>query len=164
MIFLLVVAYQKNLFGIKDGFENSNFFDRFFGKNSTIAIDEDSRLSSKSRYFALMGEYLWGGGYIRNKLNGAFAHELYLDTYSRAGIVPYILLIVFVFSATFRAIRLVARKELPVFTNCLILGLFLSINIEFLIEPIMEGVPWLLPLFCILCGMTDYMATYSNEQ
>ena len=157
---LLVALYQNDIFNLKNNFENSNFFERFFGNHSTMDIDEDSRLSNKSRYFAIMGEFPWGGGHIRDELNGAYAHELYLDTYNRAGIIPYILLIIFVFGSTFRAFRLVANKKFSILTNCLILGLFLSINIEFMIEPIMEGMPWLLPTFCILCGMVDYMVNY----
>ena len=160
IIVLLVVLFQNNIFGIKESFENTNFFERFFGNHSTMDIDEDSRLSNKSRYFAIMGNFPWGGGHIRDELNGAYAHELYLDTYNRAGIIPYILLIVFVFGSTFRAFRLVASKKFSILTNCLILGLFISINIEFFIEPVIEGMPWLLPTFCILCGMTDYMVNY----
>ena len=79
-------------------------------------------------------------------------------------IVFYIMIIVFVFGRTFNALKLIKSKKLSLFTNCLILGLFISINIEFLIEPIVEGVPWLLPTFCILCGMVDYMASCKFDE
>ena len=164
IILLLVILYQNNVFNLKTVFEESNFYDRFFGDNSDVELDEDGRLKKKALYFTLMDDYFWGGGKLRQAAKTAYAHELYLDTYSRAGFIPYIMMVIFVFGRTFNALKLIKSKKLSLFTNCLIMGLFISINIEFLIEPIVEGVPWLLPTFCILCGMVDYMASCKFDE
>ena len=168
----IALLYFLNAFGIKDAFENSNFYERFFGKWA-MDITEDGRLERKRMYFENMfnWENMWGGGALREAANNKYAHELYLDILSDAGIIAYILVVVFVFSRTVRAVRFAASrksKSLDLLSS-IIFGLFLSMNIEFFIEPIVQGVPWLFPTFCLFCGMVDYLilkapAPQTNER
>lgn len=157
---VLVLLYQANAFGVKDIFETSNFYSRFFGKWA-IGMTEDGRMERKQMYFENMFyiENLFGGGKLRAASNDKYAHELYLDLLSDAGIFAYIIVIVFVFSRTYRAIKLAANANSGYsrLFSVIVFGIFLSLNIEFFIEPILQGVPWLFPTFCMLSGMVDYM-------
>ncbi len=157
----LTLLYMQNIFGIRELFESSNLYERFFGKYSNIDLTDDTRIRSKQTYFDNMFYWgnMWGGGALRAASNNAYAHELYLDLLSDAGIIAYILSIVFVFSRTVRAVRFAFSQESKIspLISSLIFGIFLSLNIEFFIEPILQGVPWLFPTFCVVCGMVDYL-------
>lgn len=157
---VLILLYMQNAFGAKDIFESSNFYERFFGKWA-MDLTEDGRSERKLMYYANMfyPENMFGGGNLRLASNNKYAHELYLDLLSDAGIFAYLITIFFVFSRTYRAVRLAANKNsvYSKFFAVLIFGIFLSLNIEFFIEPILQGVPWLFPTFCLVCGMVDYM-------
>ena len=165
---IFVLLFSNNAFGLQDAFTGSNFYDRFFGEHANIELNEDGRLERKRMFFDNMfyWENLWGGGALRAASNGKFAHELYLDLLSDAGIIAYVLVIVFVFSRTIRAVKFAFSREsgiAPV-TAAIIFGLFLSLNIEFLIEPIIQGMPWLFPTFCLLCGMLDYLIDHKRKE
>ena len=157
---IMVVLYQVNLFGLKELFESSNFYNRFFGEWG-IEFFEDGRMERKIMYLKNMFdvENMFGGGNLRSAANDKYAHELYLDLLSDAGIFAYLIVIYFVVSRTYRAVKLAANENSGYsrLFSAIVFGLFFSLNIEFLIEPIIQGVPWLFPTFCILSGMIDYM-------
>ncbi len=157
---LIALLFSKNVFGLQDAFMSSNFYDRFFGENA-MDMGEDGRMERKLMYLENMFEWknLWGGGALRAASNGKYAHELYLDLLSDAGVIAYVLCIIFVFTRTLRGLKFAFDREngASPLTSAIIFGLFLSLNIEFFIEPIIQGMPWLFPTFCLLCGMIDYL-------
>ena len=157
---VLFAIYKSNFLNVKNLFESSNFYDRFYGKWASD-ITEDGRMERKQMYFQNMLELknLFGGGKLRAASKTKYAHELYLDLLSDAGIFAYVICIVFVFSRTFRAFKFAASNQTGYsrLFGVVVFGIFLSLNIEFFIEPILQGVPWLFPTFCILCGMIDYI-------
>ena len=72
----------------------SNFYERFFGDRSVVDIDEDSRMANKERYINNMLDYPFGGNKLREQLNGAYAHDLYLDVYSEASLFAFVAIII----------------------------------------------------------------------
>ena len=148
---LLFALYSSNLFGIKDAVEDSNFYDRFFGGNSTQELDDDKRMTYKLMYLDLFFDHLWGGGAIHKEV-GHHAHDLYLDTYSDAGIFAFLAIVIYVLSSLYRAIKCAFSRNLTFQTRSLILCTYLTVNIQFWLEPILNGVPWLLAAYCLIDG------------
>ena len=168
---LLVLIFVANPFGIRTWLEGTNFYQRFFGEYAS-GLFSDTRLVLKRKYFEKMfsWEYMWGGDALRRAVGGSYAHELYLDTYSADGIIAYVLVIAFVFSSSLRAFRLALGRKGRVsrLSAALILGILVALNVEFFIEPILAGISWLFPTYCLLAGMTDRLSvlarTAENEE
>lgn len=96
----------------------------------------------------------WQGTNVR------FAHNLWLDVARYAGLIPFILLIIFTSRSlknTFYALR---KKPNELLFNTVILIFTLSSMLIFFVEPIMEGLVFLFILFCLFQGMINQ---YLNE-
>jgi len=116
-------------------------------------LAEDTRLYLKYRYILNIFRYPFGGGALYSHVGG-YAHELYLDVYSDVGIVGYLLIVVFVVGTTINVWRVINKNSR--FDNelkLLVLCTYTAIFAEFFIEPIVQGVPWLLCSFCIISGL-----------
>ncbi|MBQ7831634.1 MAG: hypothetical protein IJ393_06160, partial [Clostridia bacterium] len=90
---LLVLLFD--IFGIRTLIIESNLFQRFFGDNKVIDVGQDPRLSNKLQYISLMFKYPFGGGKIFGVVQD-YAHDLYLDSLSEAGIFALIAVVVFI--------------------------------------------------------------------
>ena len=148
---VLGFVYSIDLFGIKTAFESSNFYYRFFGGKYTQGLDEDSRMAYKLEYLKRFLDYPWGGEKIRSEF-GEYAHDLYLDTYDEAGIFAFIAIIVYILSSLLRMVRCIRNKRFSQEIRLLVLCTYLICNIQFWVEPIMRGEPWLLAIYCFIDG------------
>lgn len=158
----LVVLYNANIFGIQDAVESSNFYDRFFGRLSTEDIEEDSRLDRKLSYIENFGKSFWGGIHLR-PLYG-HAHDIILDSYDEAGIFALVAIIAFLISVVMRLIKCITSKTLKFETQQLILGMYVAILAQFMIEPIIQGMPWMFILFCFIHGMVTRLDKMSKSE
>lgn len=145
----VLLIYQFNLFGVRDLVESSSLYDRFFGKNS-MDLGEDGRLEKKLFYLKNMLRYPFGGTNMREEVG--HAHDLYLDTYDEAGMIAFLAIVVYV-GATIRRLWLcITNKALPFVFRQIVFCTYLTLYIEFMIEPILQGMPWLFASFCLLDG------------
>lgn len=148
VLLIILVIYTQNLFGIRDWILGSNLSTRF----DMMLIGEDSRLEKKQLYFVNMLKYPFGGGNLRDYVGG-YAHELYLDVYSDVGVVGYVSVIAFVFISVINLWRVFKREDVSRNFKLLSLCIYIAILIEFLLEPIIQGVPWLFCTFCFYSGL-----------
>lgn len=86
----------------------------------------------------LVPYHLWGGQEISTILD-IRPHDLLLDTYDFAGIVPTIILLVYIIFAIIICIEYIKEKELTNEHKVLIVSLLLSIGVQLCLEPIMTG-------------------------
>ena len=155
-VLVLVILYNANAFDIKDTVENSNFYDRFFGKNATLDIEDDGRLDKKLDYVKDMLEYPWGGNHLY-ELHGGYAHDLYLDTYDNAGIFAFLAIVIYIITSLMRAVKCIRNKRFGREIRLLVFCVYLVCNILFWLEPIMRGLPWLLTSYCFMDGAVTYL-------
>ena len=161
IILMLTILYNSNAFGIKDSFESSNFYNRFFGQWGKD-LDEDSRMEKKLNYLQDFGKSFWGGLHLR-PLYG-YAHDILLDTYDEAGILALIAMLVFLISSVIRMFSCIANKMLKFETKQWILGIYVAILVQFMVEPVLQGIPWMFMLFCFIHGMvTGLDKRYKGE-
>ena len=158
---LVLWAYTQNLFGIQDFVVNSNFYERFFGEQS-LELDDDGRLEKKLKYLPKLFTYPWGGAHIREEIGG-YAHDLYLDTYDEAGLFAFAFVIVLVIGAIRKMLIVLRSQTVGRNTKLLLACVFLVLNIEFWVEPILAGVPWLLACFCVIYGATARLSRLSRR-
>lgn len=150
IVLLLLTLYQSNAFGVKSYVEESPLFDRFFAEDSSMELDEDGRLDKKLYHLNNFTEHLFGGAHSR-EVRG-YAHDIYLDTYDEAGIFAFIAVVVYVLITVWRLIQCIKDKSLPFEFRQIVLCMYVIVYIEFMIEPILQGMPWLFAAFCLIDG------------
>lgn len=150
VIILLLSAYLFNVFGIKTYIEESPLFDRFFSEDSNMDLDEDDRMNRKMYYLSNFDKHLFGGVHFRHEVG--FSHDLYLDTYDEAGVFAFIAVVAYVILTVWHLIKCVRDKSLPFAFRQIVLCVYVAIYIEFFIEPILQGMPWLFASFCLIDG------------
>lgn len=154
VVLIFLVAYVENLAGIRDFILGSNFSSRF----ENMDISQDTRVSIKMEYLKHALEYPMGGGNLRN-ITGSYAHELYLDVYNDAGLMAYLVVILFAGSSFYFAFKTAFRGIVSGDLKILILCVYLAIFIVFLLEPIIRGMPWLFCTFCFYSGLIKNIHT-----
>lgn len=154
VILIFVMLYNINAFGLQEAFESSNFYDRFFGEWAKD-LDEDSRMNNKMKYLDNFSKSMWGGVHLRPYYG--YAHDILLDTYDEAGIIALIAMILFLISAVMRLFSCMKNRNLKFETQQWILPLYVAVLVQFMIEPILQGLSWLFILFCFVHGMVTYM-------
>ena len=149
LIFIaFALVYSFDIYGLRTMILGSNLSQRF----ETSSFLSDSRIYFKLEYLKHMLEYPFGGGHIFNAV-GQYAHELYLDVYSDAGIIPFILVLIFITVSVVRIVLYSKTENIPAETRLLMLLSNVSILITFWMEPIMVGMPWMFCIFCFYQGI-----------
>lgn len=150
IVILLLAIYQFDTFGVKSYIEDSPLYNRFFGVNSNIDLDEDSRLDRKLYYWQNFDQHLFGGAHFRQDVG--YAHDIFLDTYDEAGVFAFIAIVAYILLTIWRLFKCVSDKTLPFAFRQIVLCIYVIIYIEFMIEPILQGMPWMFASFCLIDG------------
>lgn len=161
IIAALILAYQINLFGVRSFIENSPIYERFFGKASTENLGEGGRMQRKAAHIKHMLEHLWGGAHLREEYG--YAHDIFLDTYDEAGIFAFIAVVVYMLNTLSHLIKCIRDKSLSFEFRQIVLCIYVGIYMEFMIEPILQGMPWLFALFCLIDGYVARLIRHNKK-
>ena len=160
---ICALVYSSNAFGIKDLIEESPFYDRFFGEQSNIELDEDGRLKNKLDYLDNMVLYPFGGDKLRESLSWRSAHDLYLDTYSYSSVFSFLLIVAYMLSSIKRIFVFIRNKSNELDIRVMVFCVGLLMNIEFFLEPILRGIPWFFAIYCLMDGMLTSVMRFSSH-
>jgi hypothetical protein len=130
--------------------KESNFYKRFFGV-SEEGIEETSRWSQKAYFLEHFFENILGGSHMLEG-SGEYAHDILLDTYDQSGIFALLAIITFLIASVYQTIAFVRDKIFSFNLRQLVLCIHLVFAIEFLVEPVLQGMPWLFCAFCFIQG------------
>ena len=159
---LLLFIYNLDLFSIKTSFEQSNFYTRFFGKDG-FGLFDDPRLDYKRVYLNHIFDYPFGGTYIR-RAYGFYAHDLYLDTCDQYSIFAGLAIVAYIVSSIIRLVKCLSVPTIPFRTKQLMLCVYAVMNMQFLVEPIIQGMPTYFVSYCLVDGViTRYLAEQNAE-
>ena len=159
---ILVIAYSLDLFGAKTAFETSNFYARFWGINGNGLFD-DPRFGYKQVYWKHILDYPFGGANIHREY-GFYAHELYLDTYDQYSVFAGIAIVCYIVSSLIRMVRCLRSSTISFNTKQLILCVYVVMNMQFMVEPVMQGMPACLVSYCLVDGViVRYLAELSTN-
>lgn len=133
IIVLFALIYFLNLFGLKEYIDNFGIVKKFV----EYGLDT-GRLDIFFKAIKLMPEHLWGGQEIHDIL-GIQVHDLWMDTYDYAGIIPFALLVThsIMFVVTF--VKVLKSKRVSNDFKLFISSLFFAITLQLFLEPIMSG-------------------------
>ena len=163
LLLFLLLAYLFNWFNLKSMYDNSYLVYRFnINRANGESLLETQRWDTKGMYISKMLDYPWGGGKLREVIGG-YAHDIWLDTWSWGGCVAFIILIGYLALFIYRMIRFIRMAE-ELSTKVLFSGYLVIILIQYLIEPIIQGAPWLFISAALFDGMISrYLAQKTNE-
>ncbi|MBO5873371.1 MAG: hypothetical protein J6Q56_04110 [Clostridia bacterium] len=150
LIFILVILYQNDAWGVKTSFEDSNFYNRFFSGNDND-ITDDSRFDITLKYMSYMPKYLFGGNKI-SKIVAAYPHNVFLDIYDVAGLFAFISVVVIAINALTKLLKVLKLKEIQYETRQMLLCVYVLMLLQLFAEPIFTGAPILLVAFVMLYG------------
>ena len=145
---LIFVIYSENIFGLRDFIFGTNLSKRL----EQMSFFEDIRLIRKGQYISNMFMYPFGGGKLHDFIGG-HAHDILLDTYSDAGMFAFLVLLGFFAVSLKNAFNIIRNKRLEYNLRILVLCMFVVLILEFSIEPILAGMPWMFCAFCFYCGL-----------
>ncbi len=145
---LLWWLYVINSFGIKEYILHSNLYLRM----EQMSLKEDPRGIIYLTVFKQMFQYPLGG--YRMALGGlSYAHNLWLDVLYATGLIPFFFLTLYTVKSMYNIIRITINKNLDNHFKILLVSIFLAFLLNFMVEPILEGVPRIFLLFCLFSGM-----------
>jgi hypothetical protein len=153
LIGLLFLIYTMDVFGVKSTVQQSYFYERFFAETDySVGVFSDSRLSIKGEYLKHLLDYPFGGGAISDKV-GYYAHELWLDTYDAAGIIPFVLIIVYSIASAVGIFKFSRREDVNSEERMLLISFLVTMVVSFFLEPIISGAPMVLAAYCFINGV-----------
>lgn len=157
---LAIWAFDQNWFGIQTVFRESNLFSRFFHSSASQGVLEDGRIAYKMQFLPLMPRYLWGGLHIL-EIVGHHAHDILLDTYDEAGIFALLAILMILIDNAVKTVRICRSPKILQKYKNLVLCMLVVTMLEFMVEPILAGMPWLLASFCVMYGAVSRLAEVS---
>lgn len=160
VIILALFVYQANIFGIRSYIEDSPFYDRFFSKNSQMELDEDRRDVKKQFFLKNMLSYPWGGMHMREEMG--YAHDIFLDTYDEAGVFALLGMVFYILISVYHMFKCISDDTLSFGFRQIVLCVYVICYIEFMVEPILQGMPWLFASFCLIDGYVSRIIRHNK--
>lgn len=117
-----------------------------------MSLREDPRILVYSRALSQMFDFPFGG--YRMNLGLAYAHNLWIDVLYAAGLIPFLFLLTYTLKSIINLISILNidsmnNKDFKIF----IFSIFVGYLLNFMVEPILEGVPYMFLSFCLFNGM-----------
>lgn len=150
VILVILTIFNLNLFGVRSYVESSQFYERFFGDEASMELDEDGRMENKMQYIENASKYPFGGSNMHEQFG--YAHDIFLDTYDEAGIFAFLAVVLYIIATFRRMVKCIKRKDLPFEFRQIVLCVYAVLYVQFMIEPILQGIPWLFASFCVIDG------------
>lgn len=168
MIFLSVIfivmasyLYNRDFCNIKSLYENSNLYYRLNYDN--LDLSSDSRLEYQFISFkSIIKNFVF-----KTDLNDfRYSHNLWLDIGIDTGIIPFIFLLIFSIKTWFSLFKFLKLSNLNKHIKILLFSIYLSFNINFCVEPILQAFPFIFGIYCLISAMIDYQLVniISNER
>lgn len=150
----VAVIYLHNVGNIQGYVKHSLLFNRL-GGSFDMLLDNGSRTSVKLKFLANMMQYPFGGLHMRAKYS--YAHDLLLDAYDEYGVVVFLLLIAALILGCLQMYRLLRQSAYSDGLKLPLLLIYAAILLEFTVEPILAGMPWLFSCYCLINGCVTGM-------
>ncbi len=159
-IFLIIYIYRSNFLNIRTYIESSPIYERFFLEDSSQQLDEDGRINKKLYHLENMSRFLFGGAHIREEIG--YSHDIILDTYDEAGVFALVGVVGYLLISFVHFVKCLKDKSLPIAFRNIVLCVYLIIYMEFMVEPTLQGMPWLFATFCLIDGYVSRVISHNR--
>ena len=156
LILLIVIIYNNNIFGVRN-WVNSSYLNRRITQQNALDISNDGRVTKKLAYWQMLFQYPFGGNVISNFEGIGYAHELWLDTFDDAGIVPFVLIIAYTFCALVSVFKVLLCRHIWYGYKVGLICFYIVVYSQFFVEPILQVAPIFFVSFIIVdAAVTRY--------
>ncbi|MBR4461165.1 MAG: hypothetical protein IKS51_01070 [Erysipelotrichaceae bacterium] len=145
----LIVFYSFDLFGCRDFLDNYYIIQKF-----SQHFLSDKRIELYLGALRLMPGHLWGHQEISTILEGQ-VHDFWIDIYDYAGIVSYLLMLLYSFLFVRDVWRFYTCASVKQDCKILMVGVLSCIVIQMFLEPIMTGASLFLLIGIIIHGLLE---------
>lgn len=146
---LAFVLYQADFLSLKSSFEASYMAHRF----SYQGMADDDRSQRWLYYIEHFSEGVFGGNVIGSTSGYGYAHNLWLDTFDEAGLLPFFLLLLITVQGIAKVFKVASNSD--GFNQSILICFLVILMIQFFVEPVMQGSPLLFMAFAFFCGLVD---------
>lgn len=143
--------YSMNLFGMQDAISRLGIVRKF-----TSLGFYSNRHNLTYATFRLAPEHYLGGLEI-TALTTYGPHDLWLNVFDAAGIVPFVFIVIYSLVSLFILAKVLISKKYSIKFRLLLFGLTMSVFIQFILEPIMTGSSIVLLVVVILMSILERM-------
>ncbi len=144
------ILYSRNVFGIQTYIGSSNLLERF-ESGSDLDKADSYRTSSIFRGFELMFEHPLGG--LKSSL---YYHNMWLDIGRVAGLLPFLWMVLYTVVVNAHMLRMFSEKAIDPGFRYLLFCVYVGMQVNFLVEPVLEGLIHFFLEFTIINGMVEY--------
>ena len=142
LIAVAIYLYENNYFGLKTWYETSYLFKRIEYYDAD-KIGQDVRVNLKLQYVRYFFSHIFGGNQISKGEGIGAAHELWLDVYDDAGLLSYVLLLIYTFLSVNTVYRMIKLEDLETHFKVGLIEYQLVMLAQFFVEPVFQGAPLL---------------------
>lgn len=146
---LAVLAFLANVAGIRDTIMNSSLMNRMTGSK------QDRTTIWISFIFGEAWKYPFGGTKAVLYENKPFCHNMWLDTFRRAGFFPFLFLGLFTLRSALNILYFNTLGRLTGEDTCVIISLFAGTMLSFMVEPVIEANPYVFYLPLLVVGVIN---------
>lgn len=157
VVILTVIMWFSNLFGFRNMLANTQFISKF----REYGLDT-GRFDIMINGMKMMPHYLWGGQNISGAMDIQI-HDLWLDIYDYAGIIPFVLMIVFTVYEIASFVKLLINKKISSDFKILLIGVYAACLIQAMLEPLMTGASIFLICMVMMFATTDTLSAEADK-
>lgn len=148
------IIWSFNIFYIRTLVESTPLFQRILTldalESNTLGLRGEQIVEALSQVFI----HPWGGATMEFSERWDFIHNMWLNVAYEAGVIPCVLLFIYCLSVlkdSWKLLKIGAKQEDSIF----VLGMYVSILIYWMIEPVFEAVTFIVTLFCFINGIVQ---------
>lgn len=157
VVILTVIMWFSNLFGFRNMLANTQFISKF----REYGLDT-GRFDIMINGMKMMPHYLWGGQNISGAMDIQI-HDLWLDIYDYAGIIPFVLMIVFTVYEIVCFVKLLFNKKISSDFKILLIGVYAACLVQAMLEPLMTGASIFLICMVMMFATTDTISAEADK-
>lgn len=160
IIIVAAVIYMANLFDVREFIEDTALTKRIDTMDTSFFYS--SRTDKMWHYITHMYQSPFGGRFIKADYY-SFAHNLFLDLYDEAGFLGLFFILWFCVIILKKSWKFVNFEWIDIPFKILVVGIMLSIFLQMMVEPVLEGMPWMFAMFCTVSGIVEGLCEYGEK-
>ena len=149
VIAVLVWGYSTDFAGVRTMIDSTNLAKRFTD-SATRTVSDEYRMNSIMRGLMITLEHPLGG-----LKETSYYHNMWLDAGRVAGLFPMFLLLIYSAITSIHASRVFLDEYVSIELRYIILAIYLGVQMNFFVEPVLEGIMDFFLMFCRVNGMID---------
>lgn len=145
VILVFTMLFLNDFMGIQTAFFKTSLGSRL---NMLDTIMQDGRNEAVGVVLKALWEHPMGG--FKNTL--FYAHNLIVDTGRMCGVIPMLLLLLYIVLILIKLFKVCRNHNISLEARMLVLVFYFSYLVNFMVEPVLEGMPMIFVTFCIVNG------------